>query len=95
MPASPANGKKELSAFCWDDEEDGVVEVDALLTDDVDVFDDEELGAEETAAIESKNIFMFMLLGNADRRLGLKPARPEFRDEGGKPKLVPDVGVEF
>ena len=97
MPASPANGKKEFSAFCCD-EDDDVVDVDAPLVAAVDIFeddDDDELCVDETAAIESRNIFMFMLFEKLDRRLGLKPARPGVSDEDGKPKLVPDVGVEF
>lgn len=68
--------------------------MEAPLVAEEDVFvEEEELGEDETAAIESKNIFM--LFGKPDRRLGLKPVRLEVREEDGKPKLEPDVGVEF
>lgn len=94
MFASP-NGNREFRAFCWDDEDDDVV--GPLFAVEVDVFDeDEEFVAEETAAIESKNIFMLTLFWKLDSRLGLKPAaRLEVRDEDGNPKFAPDVGVEL
>lgn len=72
-----------------------VVEVEDMLVELVDVLERDGVGDDETAAIESRNIFMFMLPGNPDKRLGLNPERPAVRDEDGNPKLALEVGVEF
>lgn len=66
-----------------------------MLVEAVDVLETEGLDAEETAAIESKNIFMFMLFENPESRFWLNPDSPAVREEDGKPKLALDVGVEF
>lgn len=71
-----------------------------LLVCAVDVFaDDEAEDAEETegletAAIESKNIFMFMFPGKPDRKFGLSPAKPEANEVAGNPKPALDVGTD-